>query len=221
MTVSLLIMTLNEIDGMKHLMPKINHEWVDEIILVDGGSTDGTIEEAEKYGLKILKQKKKGHGAGILEGIESTNSDFIVIWSPDGNHEPEEIPLLIKKSQEGFDQVIISRFANGSINEDANLLENFGNRMFAFLANTFFGGNFTDSLNESRIISRKSFNELNFDALRMNSTQQLTIRGFKKNQKMAEIIGNEGKRIGGKKKMTPLKVGADLSANIIKEFVNW
>ena len=151
MTVSLLIMTLNEIDGMKKLMPKINPDWVDEIILVDGGSTDGTIQEAEKYGLKILHQQKKGHGAGILEGIESTSSDFIVIWAPDGNHEPEEIPLLIEKSKEGFDQVIISRFGNGSINEDANLLENFGNRMFAFLANAFFGGNYTDSLNESRI----------------------------------------------------------------------
>ena len=221
MTVSLLIMTLNEIDGMKKLMPKVNSNWVDEIILVDGGSTDGTIQEAEKYGLKILHQKKKGHGAGILEGIESTSSDFIVIWAPDGNHEPEEIPLLIEKSKEGFDQVIISRFGNGSINEDANLLENFGNRMFAFLANAFFGGNYTDSLNESRIISRKAFDELNFDAMKMNSTQQLTIRGFKKQQKMAEIVGNEGKRIGGKKKMTPLKVGANLSGDIIKEFVKW
>ena len=121
MTVSLLIMTLNEIDGMKKLMPKINPDWVDEIILVDGGSTDGTIQEAEKYGLKILHQQKKGHGAGILEGIESTSSDFVVIWAPDGNHEPEEIPLLIEKSKEGFDQVIISRFGNGSINDDANL----------------------------------------------------------------------------------------------------
>ena len=85
----------------------------------------------------------------------------------------------------------------------------------------FFGGNFTDSLNESRIISRKAFDELNFDAMKMNSTQQLTIRGFKKRQKMAEIVGNEGERIGGKKKMTPLKVGAYLSGDIIKEFIKW
>ena len=65
--------------------------------------------------------------------------------------------------------------------------------MFAFLANAFFGGNYTDSLNESRIISRKAFDELNFDAMKMNSTQQLTIRGFKKRQKMAEIVDNQNK----------------------------
>ena len=57
--------------------------------------------------------------------------------------------------------------------------------------------------------------------MKMNSTQQLTIRGFKKRQKMAEIVGNEGERIGGKKKMTPLKVGANLSGDIIKEFIKW
>ena len=68
MATSLLILTLNEIEGMKVMMPKIKHEWVDEIVLVDGGSTDGTIEEAKRIGLKIIHQKKKGHGGAIADG---------------------------------------------------------------------------------------------------------------------------------------------------------
>ena len=44
MKVSLLAMTLNEINGMKAIMPKIRRDWVDQIIVVDGGSTDGTVE---------------------------------------------------------------------------------------------------------------------------------------------------------------------------------
>ena len=140
---------------------------------------------------------------------------------PDGNNEPSEIPLLIKKAEEGYDQVVTSRFAYGSKNLDANLLEKFGNRMFAFLTNAFFGGNFTDTLNESRIMKRKAFDELNFNAVRMTTTQTMTIRSLKLNHKITEIIGNEGKRIGGEKKMRPFKVGADLSANIIKEFIFW
>ena len=55
----------------------------------------------------------------------------------------------------------------------------------------------------------------------MNSTQQMSIRGLKRKQKIFEIVGNEGERLGGVKKMNALPVGADLSANIIKEFIFW
>ena len=53
-TTAILILTLNEIDGMKKIVPKINKNWAEEILLVDGGSTDGTIEEAEKLGIKVM-----------------------------------------------------------------------------------------------------------------------------------------------------------------------
>tara|TARA_Y100000817_G_scaffold252125_1_gene204690 strand:+ start:940 stop:1611 length:672 start_codon:yes stop_codon:yes gene_type:complete len=221
MSIVLLVFTLNEIDGFKKIMPYVKREWVDDIIVVDGGSTDGTIEEAERQGFKIIHQKNKGHGGAIVTGMENTNHDAAIFFGPDGNHEPEEIPRLIKKFEEGYDQVLISRFGKGSINDDANFIEWFGNKMFVFLANAFFCGNYTDTLNESRIISRKAYEELNFNALKMDSTQQLSIRGLIKKQKIVELVGNEPARVGGKKKMRPLPVGASLSWQIIREFFVW
>tara|TARA_B100002049_G_C16051404_1_gene363668 strand:+ start:501 stop:1178 length:678 start_codon:yes stop_codon:yes gene_type:complete len=221
MPVALLVLTLNEIDGMKKIMPKIDKKLADEIVIVDGGSTDGTIDEAKKMGFKVIPQKIQGHAGAIIAGVEATNSDTIVIFGPDGNHYPEEIPQLIEKINEGYDQVVISRFGKGSVNLDATIIENFGNRMFAFLTNVLFGGHFTDSLNESRAITRQAFIDLKFDAQGMNSTEQMSIRGIKKRQKIVEIVGNEGKRLGGKKKMKAMQVGANLSAHIIKEFIFW
>jgi hypothetical protein len=95
--------------------------------------------------------------------------------------------------------------------------------MFAFLVNCFFGGHWTDSLNESRIISRNAMMDIKEDiyAMDMSSTQQMSIRGLKRRQKICEIIGNEGKRIGGKRKMRPISTGASLSWGIIKEFIFW
>ena len=55
----------------------------------------------------------------------------------------------------------------------------------------------------------------------MASTQQMSIRGLKKRQKILELVGNEGERIGGKKKMRPLQVGFDLSYQILREFFRW
>ncbi len=221
MSTDLIVLTLNEINGFKKIMPQVNKEWVDNIIVVDGGSTDGTVEEAKKMGFTVIQQTIKGHGGAILAGFNASNSENLVIFGPDGNHSPDEIPQLIEKIKEGYDQVIISRFTKDSVNLDAGILDGFGNRMFVFLVNVFFGGNHTDTLNESRIITRKAMSEIKFDAMNMTSTQQMTIRGLKKRQKICEISGNEGKRIGGKRKMRSFQVGSQLSRQIIKEFVFW
>jgi len=217
MSTALIVLTLNEIDGIKQIMPKIKKDWVDEIVVIDGGSTDGSIEELRKMGFRVIIQEKKGHGNAIQVGVDATTSDNIVIFGPDGNHEPEEIIRLVEKIKEGYDQVMLSRFGEWSINLDAGRIDTFGNRMFAFLANIFFHGHMTDVLNESRIITRKAMAELKFDAEQLDSTYQMSIRGMKKKQKIAEIVGNEGIRIGGKRKVRSFQTGCLLLQRFFKE----
>lgn len=219
MSVAIIILTLNEIDGVRAILPEIKKEWADEIVVIDGGSTDGTIEECKKNGFEVVNQKNKGHGGGILTGVNCTKSDIIVIFGPDGNHEPNEILQLIKKIDEGYDQVVISRFGKGSENLDAGLIDGFGNKMFTFVANIIFNGNMTDTLNESRSITRKAFEELKFDAMQLDSTFQMSIRGMKRKQRIVEIVGNEGRRIGGKRKMKPFQTGCRLVKRILMEWV--
>ena len=154
MYATIFVLTLDEIDGVSAIMPKVKKEWADQIVLVDGGSTDGTIEKAKELGFDVIHQKNKGEGNACRVGTDATESDFVMFFSPDGNDVPTDIPKLIQKTKEGFDVVHISRFGKESISEDANWLERFGNNMFTFLVNSFFGGTYTDALNGFRIIIR-------------------------------------------------------------------
>jgi glycosyltransferase involved in cell wall biosynthesis len=221
MSIIVFVLTLDEIDGVSEIMPKIKKEWADKIIFVDGGSTDGTVEKAKELGFEVIHQKNQGEGNACRVGTDATESDFIMFFSPDGNDVPDDIPKLIEKTNEGHDIVHISRFGKNSVSEDANWLDRFGNNMFTFLVNTFFGGNYSDALNGFRIIRRKIWDGLKTDAQYLNIEQQTCIRLAKLKIPIFEIDGKEPKRIGGERKMRPLTTGAQLSYQIIKEFIFW
>ena len=221
MSIAMVVPTLNEIDGMKKIMPQINRSWVDEIIIVDGGSTDGTIEESQKLGFKIVHQTSRGVGDAYRLGIEATNCDYILFFSPDGNHEIKDIPILINKIKSGYEIVHINRFGKTSKSEDPGLITGFGNRMFTFLVNVFFGGHFGDCLDGFKIVKRNTILELKLDAKRENYEQQICIRAAKLGIRIFEVDGNEPKRIGGERKMSPLYTGYQLSRQILREFIFW
>ena len=221
MSTSLIITTLNEIDGIKKILPEIKKEWVDEIIIIDGGSTDGTVEKAIEMGFKVIKQKIPGYGGAVLTGIEESTGDKIIIFGSDGSNETSEIPQLVEKSLEGFDQVTISRFGKTSINEDAGIIDGFGNKIFSFVTNIIFGGKSTDTLSSSRLFTRKAILEIKLNELSLCAVEQISARGMKRKQRFYEIVGNERARIGGEKKMQRISTGITLISLIIKEFVFW
>lgn len=222
MSTSVIIPTKNEITGMKKIVPQVNLEWADEWIVVDGNSTDGTIEEAKKLGLDVIQQKGVGLGDAYREAVKHATCENILFFSPDGNAPPEYIPQLIKKMTEGnYDIVQISRFGKNGRSEDDTVVTAFGNRMFTFLVNSFFGGKLTDALFGFKIIKKKVFQEINLDGEFLTLEQQMSIKSMKLNLKIAEIDGTEPKRLGDEAKMKPLTTGKQLSTQIIKEFIFW
>ena len=97
MTVTILVLTLNEIIGIKEVMPKIKKEWYDQLIIVDGNSTDGTVEWAINNGYEVYIQKQKGFRHAYFEVWPMLTGDIILTFSPDGNTLAEDIPKLINK----------------------------------------------------------------------------------------------------------------------------
>jgi glycosyltransferase involved in cell wall biosynthesis len=197
MKFTLLILCLNEIDSLRVVLPLIKNNWSDEALLVDGGSQDGSIEYAQGLGISILRQQSKGIVAGIREGIAAAKGDCIVFFTPDGNMVPEKLPLLVAKMNEGYDMVVVSRYAKGAKSYDDTLVTGFGNWMFTTLVNLLFHTDYTDVLGAYRGFKKCLIKDLGID-IRLSISTQLGIRCKKRGLRVAEIPGDEPKRIGGK-----------------------
>lgn len=218
---TLFIPTLNEIDGVRYIMPRVKREWVDEIIVVDGGSTDGTVEYFKEMGIPVIRQKSKGVCGAYWEGLEAATGDIVISFSPDNNSLPEAIPTLVAKMKEGYDLVIASRYLGGAKSEDDDVVTAFGNWMFTKMVNVLFGGNYTDSLVMFRAFKRDLHLKLNMSDKGIPVFEMLQcIRCSKQKLKVAEIPADEPKRIGGVRKMRPLYNGSCLLWVIIKEIFN-
>ena len=220
MKTTLVIPTKNEIDGMKAIMPKIKKEWIDQILIVDGNSTDGTIEYAKEQGYEIMIQKTKGIGNGYREALPLIKGDVIITFSPDGNSVPEKIPEVVEKMREGYDLLIVSRYLPGAKSYDDDFFTRMGNKIFTKTINLLFGGKYTDSLVIFRAYKKNLIEDLRIDAEHMTFEQQISIRAAQKKLKIGEIPGDEPPRIGGERKMKVFKTGSTLLLEILKNFFN-
>lgn len=209
--------TVNEIVGLKLMMPRIKKEWFDEIVLIDGRSTDGTVEYAKSLGCRVIAQQSRGLTNAYREALEHVTGDVVVTFSPDGNSLPERVPDLLAKMEEGYDMVIVSRYMGGAKSEDDDWITAFGNWMFTAIINVVFGGHYTDSLVMFRAFRRDIAHGLPTDLPRAGLETFLSILCAKKGLKTADIPGDEPKRVGSERKMQPLLNGIDILRLIVRE----
>ena len=233
MKFTLIVMTLNEIEGMKVIMPRIKREWVDQILIVDGGSTDDTIEWSEEQGYDVIRQTKSGLRQGYNEAIPYITGDYVITFSPDGNSVPELLPNLIEKLKEGYDMVIVSRYLEDAKSEDDDFITAFGNWLFTNSINLFHGSAYTDAMVMYRGYKTSLLTDLGLDQEEGFSRAEklvqtdigteplMSIRAAKRKLNIGEIPGDEPARIGGERKLKIIRWGFAYYFQIIREIFFW
>ena len=219
---SLIILTRNEITGLTKIFNKIPRDKIDECFCVDFNSTDGTKKFLKKKNIKIIEQKKPGRSEAFRIGASIAKGDILIFFSPDGNENPSDIPILIKKIHDGADLVIASRFVKGARNEEDDQFikaRKWANQFFTFAANIIWKGKVTDSINGYRAIKKSVFNKLSLDAEGFAIEYQMTIRALKLKLKIVEIPTQEGNRIGGKSGAIALPTGIRFLYYLTREII--
>ena len=206
MKVTLVVPTLNEIIGMREIMPRVDRKLLHQVLVVDGGSTDGTVEYARELGCEVYRQEERGIRLGLIEAYPKITGDIIITFSPDGNSVPEEIPPLIEKMKQGYDMTIVSRYLGDARSYDDTFISRLGNYTFTKLINFLFGFHYTDSLVMFRaykrevpetlgIIKRRSALYERFIGMYISWEPQLSARCAKRRLKITEIPGDEPLRV--------------------------
>lgn len=232
MKVTLLVPTLNEIEGMRVIMPRVKREWVDQILIADGNSTDGTVEYAREQGYDVVVQSRPGIRYAYIEAMPHTIGDVVITFSPDGNCVPEVIPELVAKMREGYDMVIASRYYQGLKSEDDDAITAFGNWFFRNLINLLHGAHYSDPMNIFRAWKKQLMYDLELDREESHLPEKwfgttvsieplLSIRVPKAGLRYTEIAGPEPARIGGKRKLQIIRWGGTFLAQAVRELFYW
>jgi glycosyltransferase involved in cell wall biosynthesis len=221
---SLILLTLNEIDGLNKVFKDIPLHEFDDIFAIDGGSTDGTLEFYKNNNVRVVTQESRGRGEAFRIAAEVAQGDVMIFFSPDGNEDPKDLPKFKKYfNDDGYDMVIASRMMKGAYNEedeDFFKWRKWANNTFNLLANLFFrrvGPYVTDSINGYRAITKEAFKKVQPDGKGYTIEYQMTIRAFKKKLKIAEFPTHEYPRAGGESYAKSIPTGIAFMKLFFKE----
>ena len=144
-SVSVIVPAMNEAKNLPHVLPRIP-TWIEEIILVDGESTDDTVAVAKELlpDIAVVQQDRRGKGAALRTGFAAARGDIIVTLDADGSADPAEIPAFVGALLAGADFVKGSRFLQGGGTTDMEWYRKLGNWGLVQLVRVRFGGRFTD-----------------------------------------------------------------------------
>ncbi|MBI2625263.1 MAG: glycosyltransferase family 2 protein [Candidatus Nealsonbacteria bacterium] len=216
MKVSVLIPTFNEVNNIGKVLDEIPKDSVSEVLIIDGHSNDGTVEMVKKLGYPVIFQKNKGFGSAVSEGMQAIGGEVAVLINGDYSQNPKDIPLLLKKIEEGYDFVMASRYLPGSGSADDTVLHYLGNRLFTHLCNFIHGSHYSDTLYFFFAVKKRVFEKIKVESPGFEYCMELPIKIHKAGFKIAQIPSFERKRTTGQAKVKAFSDGWKILKAIFK-----
>ena len=154
---SVVIPARNEAAGLRSILPKIaGLPGVAEVIVVDDGSSDNSAAVCAQFNVKIVRhQYSMGNGAAIKSGARAATGDVIVFMDADSQHQPEDIPRLLEKLEQGYDMVVGAR-GKGS---QANVHRGLANKLYNTLGSWMVEQEISDLTSGFRAVKADKFRQ--------------------------------------------------------------
>ncbi|HXQ01275.1 MAG TPA: glycosyltransferase family 2 protein [Solirubrobacteraceae bacterium] len=216
--VSVIMPTLNEAKNLPHVFAKLPRS-LHEVIVVDGFSTDDTLDVARRLrpDAKIVLQQHRGKGDALRCGFEAATGDILVMLDADGSADPAEIPTFVKALVEGADFAKGSRFRDGGGSSDITQLRRVGNRALNRLVNVLFGTSYSDLCYGYNAFWRHCLGAMNVDCTGFEVETLINIRVARAGLDIREVPSFERDRMYGQSNLRTFRDGGRVLRTIVRE----
>ncbi len=200
MWIAVVIPALDEEAAIGHVVREIPRELVEEIVVVDNGSTDRTAEVARAAGATVIREPMRGYGAACLAGAMAVqDADILVFLDGDRSDDPSEMPVVLRPILEGrADLVIGSRIAGRAEEGALTPHQRFGNRLVTWMLRLLYGLRLTD-IGPFRAIRAETLGDLKMEHKTYGWPVEMIVKAAKKGCRIVEVPVSCRKRVGRSK----------------------
>jgi glycosyltransferase involved in cell wall biosynthesis len=218
--VTVVIPTLNEARNLPHVFERMP-AGVSEVIVVDGHSTDDTVDVAKRLcpGVVIVYQGGKGKGDALTCGFRAATGDIIVMLDADGSADPGEIPRFVATLLSGADFAKGTRFVTGGGSSDITLVRRLGNWVLSSVVNTLWRVNYSDLCYGYNAFWTRCLDEVSADCAGFEVETLMNIRLAKSELSVVEVPSFEAPRRHGTSNLHVGRDGVRVLRTIIAERV--
>jgi glycosyltransferase involved in cell wall biosynthesis len=209
--VSLVIPALNEEGSLPRVLEAIPGGTIDEVIVVDGGSTDGTAAVARAHGCRVIEEPRRGYGRACATGAAAARGAVLLFMDADGADDPAYLPSLLAPVQSReADLVLGSRLAGHGAGGAMPWPQRAGNRVSAWLIRRLYRLPLTD-LSPMRAVRREALASLGLEQMTFGWTTEMIVKAARRGWRVVEVPVTYRERLAGRSKISGTLKGAVLA----------
>ncbi len=199
--IAAIIPVLNEAASLALLLPEMP-DWVDDIIVVDNGSTDESAVVAKTHGARVVAAPLRGYGSACAAGVAASTADILVFLDGDGSDRPDQMARLVDPVVAGTaDLVIGSRVLGTREARSLTVQQRLGNALACWLMRWLWRARYTD-LGPYRVIRRDALAQLDLRNRRFGWTVEMQIRAHRQGMAVIELPVDYRRRLRGASKIS-------------------